>query len=105
MKKFPQNSLVQDVLLKVSVINSLYSTNIYAVHEISYHIQKLNIDCRLISGDLSLVEDIATGHGKGRRFFSFATKYCNWHRPDIYPIYDSFVEKTLIAVRDNFKFS
>jgi hypothetical protein len=110
LQKFPSNALVQDVMLKVSAINALYSTRIMNVSGMAYHIAKLNIDPRLASGDLSLVEAVATGHGIGRgaggsRFFSFATKYCNWHRQDIYPIYDTFVGKILIAFRKKYAFS
>ena len=33
-------------------------------------------------------------------FYSFASKYCSHHRPDIYPIYDSYVHKLLKYFRD-----
>jgi hypothetical protein len=33
--------------------------------------------------------------GKVRNYFSFASKYCNWHNPTAYPIYDSNVEACL----------
>lgn len=110
INQYPQNNIFEDVLLKVTVINSLYSTFIRDVTGMSRHIVKLGIDSRLAKDDLSLVEDIATKHGIGRgkngsRFFSFATKYCNWHRQNAYPIYDSYVEKILIAFRDTYHFS
>ncbi|WP_131668647.1 hypothetical protein [Psychrobacter pygoscelis] len=38
-------------------------------------------------------------------FYSFATKYCNLHNKNAYPICDSFVEKTLIARRNKDGFS
>ena len=108
--RFPENKHVHDVMPKVATINALYSTRIMDVSGMAYHIAGLDIDSRLDTGDLGLVEAIATGHGIGRgaggsRFFSFATKYCNWHRKDTYPIYDSFVEKILIAFRDEYGFS
>jgi hypothetical protein len=28
-------------------------------------------------------------------FYSFATKYCSHHKPEMYPIYDSYVDKML----------
>lgn len=38
-------------------------------------------------------------YGKGKNtkkyFYSFATKYCCNHRPDVYPIFDKFVEKAI----------
>ncbi|ODS39372.1 hypothetical protein BEH94_10640 [Candidatus Altiarchaeales archaeon WOR_SM1_SCG] len=33
---------------------------------------------------------------KERNLYSFATKYCSHHKPEDYPIYDSFVEKLLL---------
>lgn len=108
--KFPKNNCVYDVILKVATINALYSTRIMDISGMANHIVRLDIDSKLDDGNLDLVEEIATGHGIGRgsggsRFFSFATKYCNWHRKDIYPIYDRFVEKILIAFRDKYGFS
>lgn len=47
-----------------------------------------------------LIEKIANVDfgGKRRRNYSFATKYCNFHRPDIYPIYDSLIVGVLSAL-------
>ena len=107
---FPKNEEIEDIILKISVINDLYSTKIFATFKMAEHIQKLDIDKFLISEDLSVVNKIAIGHGihhEGKRdiiFYSFATKYCNWHNQDVYPIYDKFVHKILKAYqgKDNF---
>lgn len=111
-QKFPQNKKLEDILLKISVINDLYSTNIFGTFIMAKHILKLNIDNALETADPYIVNKIAEGHGipkpKGlgdRNFYSFATKYCNWHKKDSYPIYDSFVDKILIAYRNKDKFS
>ena len=99
----PKNTSLDDVLLKVAALNTFYSTNIYNVFAVARHIVHLNIDERLGQGDDSLVTDIASGHGvvnkkggKEIQFLSFATKYCSHHRPEVYPIYDSFVEDFLV---------
>ena len=108
---FPDNKKLEDILLKISVINDLYSTNIYGTFTMAKHIKRLEIDKKLKRGNPELVKDIATGHGirtsrnnKEIKFYSFATKYCNWHNQEQYAIYDSFVEKILLAYRrkDNF---
>ncbi|HYX09679.1 MAG TPA: hypothetical protein VE912_23325 [Bacteroidales bacterium] len=108
---FPENKNLEDILLKISVINDLYSTNIYGTFIMAKHIKRLKIDKELKEGNPNLVKEIATGHGirtsksnKEIKFYSFATKYCNWHNQDQYAIYDSFVEKILFAYRrkDNF---
>ena len=99
----PHNTSLEDVLLKVATLNTFYSTNIYNVFAVARHIVDLKIDERLSQGDDSLVMDIASGHGvvnkrggKEIHFYSFATKYCSHHCPQVYPIYDSFVEDFLV---------
>jgi hypothetical protein len=108
---FPYNKKLEDILLKISVINDLYSTNILGTFIMARHIQKLNIDERLSIGDPDIVHEIATGHNIRTKknnneinFYSFATKYCNWHNRDSYAIYDSFVDKVLMGYKrkDNF---
>lgn len=110
--KFPENKILEDILLKISVINDLYSTNIFGTFNMARHIQQLDIDRGLQLGNSDVVTTITTGHGirskktdKEINFYSFATKYCNWHNKDSYPIYDSFVDKVLTAYRDKDKFS
>ena len=97
-----ENQCIEDILIKCSALNDFYSTNIFKVHHVAQHYLKHNIDQRLETGDLTLVEDLTTIpiNGKGHRFYSFATKYCSHHRPDIYPIYDSYVHKLLMYFRE-----
>lgn len=106
---FPNNKELDHIYLKVSIINDMYSTNLYGTFRMAEHILSLDIDERLKQGDPSLVHSIATGHnikirnekkGKDYNFYSFATKYCNWHNQNDYAIYDSFVGKILIAYRN-----
>src|SRR5690606_36386235 len=67
----------------------------------------LGIDTRLDAGDPALVDDIARVRcgSKARRFYSFATKYCAWHRPDDYQIYDSQADAALWAYRRQHSFA
>ena len=97
-----ENQCIEDILIKCSALNDFYSTNIFKVHHVAQHYLKHNIDQRLETGDLTLVEDLTTIpiNGKVHRFYSFATKYCSHHRPDIYPIYDSYVHKLLMYFRE-----
>ena len=51
---------------------------------------------RLAQGAPELVNEIArtpVDDGKIRRNYSFATKYCSWHMPEAYPIFDNVVGK------------
>lgn len=107
----PENKTLEDVLLKISVLNDMYSTNIFATYRLAIHILGLNIDQKLQNGDPNAVTQIASGHGITTKngtelnFYSFATKYCNWHNRDAYAIFDSFVEKVLIAYKKQDHFS
>lgn len=60
---FPNNKKLEDILLKISVINDLYSTNILDKFKLAEHIQNLNIDNELEIGNPEVVNAIAKGHG------------------------------------------
>jgi len=105
---FRENSNLSQIHAKVCVINSIYGTNIYATLKMAKHIHSLKIDHMLETGDPSVVEKIANLEvtpGKIRCFYSFATKYSNWHQPDKFPIFDSIVEKFLLQANKAYKFS
>jgi hypothetical protein len=104
---FPSNRHFEHVLLKVVLLNSLYSTNIYATTDMSRHILSLGVDDRLASGAPDLVEAVSTITVKGikRRHYSFSTKFCSWHRPELYPIFDSLVAGVLRQYRDRDRFA
>lgn len=103
----PKNVCMDEVLIKISSINDLYSTNVdkkYSIFTVAEHIIKLNIDERLEKRDLALVDDIALVETNGVKIYSFATKYCCHHFPEEYPIYDKFVDKMLKYFRNEYKF-
>ena len=92
----PENKLLEDILIKVSTLNDFYSNNIFSVFPVAKHILELDIDERLKVGDLSLVNDIADVKELDRTFYSFATKYCSHHNPEVFPIYDNYVLRVLV---------
>ncbi len=99
----PENQCLDDILLKVAVLNTFYSTNVFNIARLAEHIQTLEVDERLRQGDITLVTDISKGHGikntsNGKEicFYSFATKYCSHHQPDIFPIFDNYVGDLLV---------
>ena len=100
-KTFPENTDPTEVLFKAAALNALYSTNIYALRPVSRHIVDRCIDPLLAIGSPDALDLIADFRhlGKRRHIFSFATKYCSWHKPDCYPIYDRFVDCSLRAYR------
>ena len=95
--EFSSNSSLQNILIKCSVLNDFYSTNIFKIYPVAKHILKLNIDERLKAGDPTLVDDIAhiNINYKEKNFYSFASKYCSHHNELEFPIYDSYVHKVL----------
>ena len=96
--EFKSNDNLQNILIKCSVLNDFYSTNIFKIYPVAKHILSLNVDSRLASNDVTLVDDIAkvTIGDSEKNFYSFASKYCSHHKPLEYPIYDSYVEKVLL---------
>lgn len=95
--EFNSNDNLEHILIKCSVLNDFYSTNIFKIYPVAKHILSLNIDERLKTGDPTLVDEIARVEffGGEKNFYSFASKYCSHHNPLEYPIYDSYVRKVL----------
>jgi hypothetical protein len=106
---FPENSDLRHVLLKVVAVNSLYCCNILEVSELARHIQTNSewIDSELKKGSPEVVDKIAkvSVQGKPRNFYSFATKYCNWHQPALYPIYCAKTDTYLRCVQQHDHFA
>ena len=96
-QNFPENTDFGEVVVKTKVLNVLYSTQIRAVNIVAKHICSLTIDPDLRAGKPEIVDRIAKVHlsDKIRNNFSFASKYCSWHNPEAYPIYDRNVEACL----------
>lgn len=106
--KYPYNTDILEVAMKVSVIDVTNSTQLskYKATISLYDIAKIivgisDFDQRVAKGDESLVEEIAhKSKAKGKNLFSFATKYCHYHnmfvyKRDDYSIYDGVVGKHL----------
>ncbi len=106
-EQWPTNRDAEEVLVKVVVLNRLYSTNIYDPYTVAAHIIALNIDQRLAAGESQLVSDLArvSFRDKKRFLLSFATKYCSWHQPSRFQIFDSYVEWLLWQYKKQFGFA
>lgn len=96
-RDYNSNKELENILIKCSILNDFYSTNIFKIYPVAKHIQSLNIDTRLKDGDPTLVDEIAkiTIGGKTKNFYSFASKFCSHHNQLDFPIYDSYVHKVL----------
>lgn len=107
------NQFVQnDLMIKCSILNDFYSTNIFKVYYVVLHYMTVeSLAERLDAGDITLVDDLRKvnvpkkdkdGKIVGWRtidYYSFATKFCSHHNPKAFPIYDSNVEFALKAFR------
>jgi hypothetical protein len=105
--QYRSNHYHPHVLLKVVALNALYSTRIFvfsekvpSVLDVARHIHEhaQELDSALSAGSPEIVDTIAMVtvlEKKDRNYFSFATKYCSWHNPVSYPIWDSNVERYL----------
>ena len=104
--EFKSNDDIHNILIKCSILNDFYSTNIFKIYFVATHILSLNIDERLKKGDDSLIDEIAKVEisGKEKIFYSFASKYCSHHNQNDFPIYDSYVHKMLVYFQKLDKF-
>jgi hypothetical protein len=83
--KTPGNSSIDDIKTKVSSLNDVDVRSLSLEDEMINHILQLNIDERLKLNDLTVVEEIATI--KNHHLLHFASVYCNFHKPDVFPVY------------------
>ncbi|EKD44523.1 MAG: 30S ribosomal protein S17 [uncultured bacterium (gcode 4)] len=106
--KFIENnrfgSTKENILIKLCIINQLYSTNIHYPVNLANHIFKYGteLDSLIKAWDVKAIDifrdcEITTSWWKGKtmNFYSFATKYCSFHNPEKYPKFDSLIENHL----------
>jgi len=88
-QKIPLNTSAEDIRTKLSAINDTDVSHNAIMDEVITHILHLNIDPRIKQNDLTVVEDIAQITAKGQSFhlLHFASVYCNFHKPETFPIY------------------
>lgn len=104
--QFPHNIDISHVLLKVLSLNQLYSTRIRVIDvgPLARHITGLRVDPLIADGSPRAVDLISSRDGL-RKYFSFATKFCSWHNPSAYPIYDGNVDECLWSYQKQDKFA
>ena len=115
-KVFQKNTITKEnknldiILMKVTMLNSFYSTMIKNkdLVAVARYIECLGIDERLAQyGDkpnIELVYELAYGirdyviKKDINNIYSFASKYCAWHEPNLYPIVDSYTKGMLYQI-------
>lgn len=95
-KQYPNNKKPPEVHLKIASLNQLYGTQIRADHlaTLTLHMVRKGIDRHLAAGSSEAVETIANCPEINTNY-SFATKFCSWQKPKIYPIWDRRVDRCL----------
>jgi hypothetical protein len=103
---FPQNIETAHVLLKALVLNKLYSARVrdIDVEPLARHIASLQLDPILNSGAPAAVALITNCAGL-KQYYSFATKFCSWHNPAAYPMYDGNMDECLWSYQQQDRFS
>ena len=88
------------ILLKVTAINALYGTNVYAIYRMAKHVERVLAESAPNIEPWLLVEGIAALSGPdgtpSRRHLSFASKFAHFFiDSERYPIKDSYAEAML----------
>ena len=101
--KYPNNTTLAEVILKVNLLNAFYSTGILDVATVARHIVTQHVDTDIQNGNVAVIDKIARvkHNGKCWNHFSFATKYCSFHQPQKFPIFDSFIAECFSQLSKN----
>ena len=97
-RKNPLNNDVNEIVVKISTMEHEQIDDVMASRRfMADHIASLDIDAALQQGQPEVVEAIAhlDIQGKPHFLYSFASRYCNWHNMEAYPIYDPAIHKLL----------
>lgn len=102
LKKYPDNTDIETVAMKIGLIDITNSTNIsrykrlISVVELAEIIVRIpDIDSRIKDGDPEIVNIIARSNGN-INLFSFASKYCCYHNRNLYERDDYSILDTVL---------
>jgi hypothetical protein len=114
---YHENTDLNHVLWKVALLNPLYQLHIPAyspdIPDIVDVASFINSNAQEIDSALALglpeivnkITSIAVPGKNHRYYYSFATKFCSWHNPESYPIWDSHVDNYLWTLREQGRFA
>lgn len=98
------NDRFENVLRKCFFLNSVYGTRVSTedLRAISMYIKEnhLILKTKFDNGNSSAVMDLTLEVGE-KNNYSFATKFCSFSNPDMYPIYDSLIVSVLNNYQKN----
>ena len=108
-KTYNKNNVYEQVLIKVITLNELYSTQLYSkqLHLMVQRIISLtDLDSLLRTGDIEAIHLI--GQKTNDDFnsaFVFASKYCSFHNPKSFPIFDSLSRNSIFKLNEKYCFT
>lgn len=97
-KKYPDNNDHDTVVFKSELIDSLYNCSLMMDKTaVGDHIVKLNLDLRNnpVLENIDQIADHKITPKTKRIGWVFSSKYCHFHIPEKYPIYDSFARRSM----------
>ena len=88
-------------LMRVVLLNRFYSTTVYAIQDLATHVCEIERETpsfRQMGRRVELVNRIRywNHNGDERDVYCFATKYCSFRCPEVFPIYDSLSARALM---------
>lgn len=106
--EYKKNISFETVLAKVCTLNCLYSAGVRNEHIrlLSEYISGIKeLDSHLESGSLEAFYAIADPKVDINKVPVFASKYCHFHNPSKYPIFDSYSRIALIEINKDTPFT
>lgn len=98
-ERFKKNTDMRELAYKIELVNKLFNCNLRVNKgSVAEELIKIKIDTQINSVDpVVLVNKIADLLKKKfkRRHLVFASKYCHFHQPKRFPMYDNFARRGL----------
>lgn len=107
-KKYPTNTIFEEVLAKVCIINTLYSAGVREnqVRKLAEHIINIaSLDEKIRKGDLEAFNSISNTPKDMNNVPVFASKYCHFSNPQKFVIYDSNSRRALVNLNNKLHFA
>lgn len=108
MNKYLGNESLKSTLEKCKIINSCYHARVSNEHlsKLSEILNGNDIRKLIKDGEIKIVQKVAkiSKEITGKYYYCFITKYCSWHNPEAFPIFDNIVFRVLklINIEHNF---
>jgi len=106
-KVYRYNTNYSEVLAKVLAINTFYNTRVAGkeIAKLTSHIISIdNLDEMLNKGELAAYQKVSETPEDIKNAFVFASKYCHFHNPKMYPIFDSKSRMTIYYINKETSF-